>query len=133
MEEEAGCPHCGQESGSWEPPPPDECEETSYSTLVGTAGDTLHFRQCWHLLGGTLANFAIIAMTPLGGTLRRVATADICHGELHIHIYNQQEQRIRRECIGPVSTQRDVDDSYGQALDRMTQNWEHYKRRWRDG
>lgn len=94
----------------------------------------MHVRQYYHLFGGTsLANFAIIEMSMFRGRLLRVAAADICHGELHVHVYNQQEVRIHRECMRPVSTQRDVDDSYGEALDRIIEKWEHYKRRWRDG
>lgn len=134
MAAEEVCPNCGQQRGSWELPPPEECEETEYDTPAGEDGDILHFRQYWHLFGGTnLASFAIIAMSPLGGRLRRVAAADICHGELHVHIYDTQGRRIGRECMRPVSKQEDVDDGYGEAIDRIVEKWEHYKRRWRDG
>ena len=85
------------------------------------------------MFGGHIVDFAIIGMARVGGKLQRVASADICHGELHVHVYNRQEQRIHRECMRPISTQRDVDEGYGEALDRFGQNREHYNRRWQDG
>jgi hypothetical protein len=116
----------------WIPPPPDEREEYEYDTPVGDPGDVLHFRQCWDL-GGMMVDFAVIQMSPLGGRLRQVAYADIRHGELHVHILNQQETEIGGEHLRPVVTQKDVDEAYGAAIDRFVEKWEGYKRRWRHG
>ena len=89
----------------WIPPPPDEREEYEYDTPVGDPGDVLHFRQCWDL-GGMMVDFAVIQMSPLGGRLRQVAYADIRHGELHVHILNQQGTEIGGEHLRPVVTQK---------------------------
>jgi hypothetical protein len=122
-----------QPVGDWTPPPLDECQEyPPYDSPVGDPGDILRIRQCWDLRD-RLVDFAIIQMSPLRGRLRRVAVADICHGELHIHVLDQQEIRIRRESIWPVNTQLDVEKSYDAGLDRITEKWQDYKRRWRDG
>ena len=116
----------------WSPPPPEECEEYNYDSAVGDPGDLLHFRQCWDM-SGRMADFAIIQMSRLDGRLKRVAEADIRHGELHVHILNQQGKRIGRESIQPVVTQQDVEKAYDVAFDRFVEKWEEYKRRWRSG
>jgi hypothetical protein len=115
------------------PPPADECEEHGYYTPLGDEGDILHFRHCWDL-AGRMADFAVIQMSTLGGHLRRVAEADIRHGNLHVHVLNQQEERIGRpESLRPVITQQDVEDAYDVAVDLFMAKWEEYKRRWRNG
>lgn len=121
-----------QPAAEWIPPPPDEREEYEYDSPVGDPGDVLHFRQCWDL-AGRMADFAVIQMSPLGGRLRRVAYADIRHGELHVHILNQQGGEIGHEGLRPVVTQKDVEEAYDLAIDRFVEKWEEYKRRWRRG
>lgn len=118
--------------GDWTPPPLDEWYEHQYDTPVGDPGDILRFRHCWDWQD-CLVDFAVILMSNCGGTQLRVAVADICHGELHVHVYNQQGEKIHRESIWPVDTQVDVQRSYDAALDRMMENWGLYKRRWRYG
>lgn len=66
-----------------------------------------------------MVDFAVIQMSPLGGRLRQVAYADIRHGELHVHILNQQGTEIGGEHLRPVVTQKDVDEAYGAAIDRF--------------
>lgn len=80
-----------------------------------------------------MVEFAIILMSPLGGRRQRVAVVDICHSELHVHVYNQQEDEIGHERIRIGNTQKDVEDSYEAGVDHMLGNWEDCKRRWRDG
>jgi hypothetical protein len=121
-----------QQAGGWTPPPLDECQEYTYDSSVGDPGDILRIRQCSDLRD-RLVDFAIIQMSPLHGRLRRVAVADICHGELHVHVHDEQEQKIYRESIRPVDTQLDVEESYDAGLDRIVGKWEDYKRRWRNG
>jgi hypothetical protein len=117
----------------WELPPPDECEEYEYPTPVGTEGDVLYFRHRWHIPTGNLVDFAIVLLARRGGRFREVARADIAHGELHVHTFGRPGQEIKHESSRRVVTQRDVDDSYSQAVRLMEQNVELYKRRWRDG
>jgi hypothetical protein len=121
-----------ESAAEWIPPPPDEREEHEYDSAVGDPGDILHFRQCWDP-GGRMADFAIIQMSPLGGRQQRVAYADIRHGELHVHILNQQGAEIGHESLRLVVTQKDVEEAYDMALDRFVEKWEEYKRRWRRG
>jgi hypothetical protein len=117
----------------WESPPPDECEEYEYPTPVGTEGDVLHFRHRWHILTGNMVDFAIVLLARPGLRFCEVARADIAHGELHVHTFDRQGHEIKHEPSGRVVTQRDVDESYNQAVRLMQQNVELYKRRWRDG
>ena len=94
-----------QQVGDWTPPPPDKCYEyLPYDTPVGDGGDILRIRHCWDHQD-RLVDFAVIMMSRHRGRLIRVAEADICHGELHVHVLNQREERIRREAIWPVNTQ----------------------------
>jgi len=58
-------------------------------------------------------------MAPLGGHLRRVAVADICHSELHIHVFNQQGVKVARESLQPIDTYEDVDEGYDAGFDRI--------------
>src|ERR1700733_8840016 len=120
------------EDTGWTPPPADECEEYVYNTPVGDLGDLLRFRQRLDA-SGRMADFAIIQMSPLHGRLKRVAEADIRHGELHVHVLNQREERIGHESIQPVVTQQDLEKAYDACLDRFVEKWEEYKRRWRNG
>jgi hypothetical protein len=119
----------------WEPPPRDECQkEQVYDSPVGEADDIdiLRIRMLFDL-HDNLVDFAIVVMTGPPEARREVARADIRHTGLHVHWYRQDGIELRREEIGPVTTQRQVQDAYNEALTRVTDNWAEYKRRWRRG
>jgi hypothetical protein len=119
--------------GVWQPPPKDECqEEQVYSTPIGEPGDILRIRML-HDLRDNLVDFAVILMTGAPGTLQTVARVDIRHTGLHVHWFRQDGELLRREEISPVTTLAEVQAAYNEALDRITRDWEEYKRRWRHG
>ena len=115
--------------------PPAESDENVYDTAVGDMGDILRFRHNRDIQD-LLVDFAIIQMTRHDGELACVAEIDIRHGYLHVHYYNQQGRRVGQpRDIGerPVTSQKDVDDSYASALAWIEENWEDCKWRWGRG
>jgi hypothetical protein len=114
-------------------PPPDECEEQNFYAAVGELGDVEHFRMVRDLRDN-LVDFAIIETTRYQGRSVQVAVADICHGQLHVHIYGKRAGgRVGREDIMACASQKDVDDCYITALDQIEEKWEDYKGRWNRG
>jgi hypothetical protein len=122
----------GTEHEAWRPPPADERAESTYRAAVGDMGDVEVFRQSYDIRD-RLVDFAVIQKSWHNGHLVTVAEADIRHGELHVHIYDQKGERIAREVIRPVSSQKDVEDCYDAALAWFDEKWEHCKWRWRRG
>jgi len=119
--------------GVWQPPPKDECqEEQVYDSPVGEVGDILRVRLLLDL-HDNLVDFAVVLMTGPAGTEREVARADIRHTGLHVHWFQQDGTELRRQEIGPVRTQPEVQAAYIEALDRITEEWAECKRRWRHG
>jgi hypothetical protein len=84
-------------------------------------------------LRDNLVDFAFMLMTGTPGAQHQVARADIRHTGLHVHWFHQDGTQLRREEIRQVTALPDVRAAYNDALDRVTDNWEEYKRRWRHG
>jgi hypothetical protein len=123
----------GQAPGVWEPPPKEECQEPqTYPTALGEPGDILRVRMVYDLRDN-LVDFALIFMTGAPGALSDVAHADIRHTGLHVHWFYRDGTELRRQEISPVTTLPEVQAAYNEAFDRVTRNWEEYKRRWRRG
>lgn len=123
----------GEVAGVWQPPPKDECqEEQVYPIALGEPGDVLRVRMLYDLRDN-LVDFAFMLMTGAPGAQHQVARADIRHTGLHVHWFHQDGTQLRREEIRQVTALPDVQAAYNDALDRVIDNWEEYKRRWRHG
>lgn len=121
------------QSDEWSPPPLDERTDSIYDTPVGDMGDVLRFR-LYHDIRDNLVAFAVIQMTRHKERLVNVAVVDIHRNELHVHYYDKNERRIRRESLGRmIQSQKDVDGCYDAAVDWIYENWESSKRRWSRG
>lgn len=117
----------------WQPPPRDERqEEQVYESSVGDPDDILRIRMVFDLYDN-LVDFAVVLMTGPTEAKSEVARLDIRHTGLHVHWYRQDGTELRRQEIMPVRTLAEVQAAYNEALDRMTDNWAEYKRRWRRG
>lgn len=117
----------------WQPPPKDECqEEQVYDSSVDEPGDILRIRMLFDL-HDNLVDFAVVLMTGPTEAKREVARADIRHTGLHVHWFQQDGTELLRQEIMLVRTLQEVQAAYNEAMDRMTDNWAEYKRRWRHG
>jgi hypothetical protein len=125
-------PYRGGEQGSWVRPSLEGCDENKYATAVGEEGDVIHFRHRTDPASDVIVDFAVILEAQIGTYRQNIAEIDICHGSLHIHFYDSQGQKLpAHESFRPVNTQDDVQASYDQAVDLITDNWGHYKEGWR--
>jgi hypothetical protein len=119
------------ESGAWTPPPADEQVEETYTTVID--GLIYKFRRNSDI-ADRLVDFAVVLLVRHNEREVMVAEADIRHGMLHVHYYDQSGERVgNRKDLRPVSTQEDVEDCYAAALDWFEENWEDCKRRWARG
>ncbi|MDP8930782.1 MAG: hypothetical protein M3O70_19995 [Actinomycetota bacterium] len=117
-------------------PPPDECEEYTF-TLDPSGGDMtverVKIRMVTHVPTWGLAEFAVIQETRSRGGWCIVAMADSSHAEeVHVHRYG----RVAGERVGepeqlmPIADMGDVGDGYDRAYQVIVDAWEANKRRW---
>ncbi len=118
-------------SPSWVYEPEEHDEEYRCESPVGD-GQALIYRQVFRQ--GRLVDFNISQCVRRGGKWLLVARADSCHGTVHLHLYDQAQDKVGDpELIGAVGSQRDLEDGYEEADDMLQARWSDNLRRWTDG
>jgi hypothetical protein len=88
-----------------------------------------------HKATSTLVDFAVVQRTRYKGHWRTIAEADSSHDiEVHIHWWSRKlDGRVGEpEKICDIESADDVLDGYNRAYERIVEDWEANKRRWRD-
>lgn len=118
------------------PPPPDECEEWTFS-FDPSGGDMtrerVKVRMVEHVPRSDLAEFAVIQETRHRGQWRPVAVADSSHDdEVHVHRYGRRagERLGEPEPLMPIAHMADISGGYDLAYGVIVEEWETNKRRW---
>lgn len=124
---------------TWDRPPEDECEETTFTGPVTGAPDgdyRLKMRMVRHLISGNLTEFAVVFQFKIGNTWADVVEIDSCHHvDVHLHQYCQstRERVGNRELLRVVENIEEVQIGYVLAYDHVETNWQRLMERWRRG
>jgi hypothetical protein len=119
-------------------PDPDECEEVEDRIVLGPGGHELYVRfVLWR--EQLIVEFAVGQIVRHNGRWAEVARIDTCHGNVHHHQLKKSEprntvgDRVVLEDLPTDNPWTVVDRWYGEALQRMEQEWTETLRRWRHG
>jgi hypothetical protein len=122
----------------WTPPPPDECEEATFTHTPNDADpqkEQFVTKFVTHITTGVVVGWVLVQKTRHQGKWRTVLEADSKHETAHFHRYGRSNGDYRigeREVLMDIASEADVTTGYESAWSRVVDDWARNKQRWHD-